>query len=115
MPKEILWRSWLLVVGHGLNWLPYMWVERVAFLYHYIPALLLTVLATAIVLDALTQPVARVRVCPGLNARGLLVLLLLLVIILSSAYFMPLFMGWPLSETASRQRIPHLDPWGSSE
>lgn len=35
--------SCLLIVGYLMAWLPFKFVDRVTFLYHYIPAFLLTI------------------------------------------------------------------------
>jgi len=41
----------LLLVGYIANWLPFMLVERVAFIYHFLPALLHALLLLGIVVD----------------------------------------------------------------
>mmetsp|Transcript_36607 Transcript_36607/g.108811 ORF Transcript_36607/g.108811 Transcript_36607/m.108811 type:complete len:298 (+) Transcript_36607:31-924(+) len=45
--------GWLLLCGHALGWLPFAAVKRVAFLYHYIPSLHLSLLAAGLALDHL--------------------------------------------------------------
>ena len=108
----------LLLVGHLMAWLPFAWVSRVAFLYHYIPALLLSVLATALAFDALTRPLARVRIslgpCGVATLRDALAAALLLLVALSSLYFLPLYLGWPLHPDDSARRTHRLDPWGDA-
>ena len=51
--------SWLLLVGYLMAWLPFAMVERVAFLYHYFPAFLLTVYGCALALDAAADALPR--------------------------------------------------------
>lgn len=96
--------GWLMVAGHLMAWLPFAMVTRVAFLYHYIPALLLSVLATALVFDALTPRTG--------HTRTAVAALLLLVIAHSSVYFLPLYLGWPLPPEEAQRRALQLDPWG---
>ena len=109
--------GWLLVSGHLMAWLPFAWVTRVAFLYHYIPALLLSVLATALVFDALTTRLAHVRVPLGGRAapslKAVLAAAVLVSVALSSLYFAPLVFGWPLTPADSQRRTRLLDTWGS--
>ena len=46
----------VLLLGYFLNWLPFASVERVAFLYHFLPALLHALLLAGVVLDSLVPP-----------------------------------------------------------
>jgi len=57
--------GWLLGFGYAIAWLPFAWVKRVAFLYHYLPALLIATLATAVVFHLVAQPVAHTMICRG--------------------------------------------------
>jgi len=44
--------GWLLLAGYFVNWLPFILVERVAFLYHFLPSLLLSLLLLGVVFDS---------------------------------------------------------------
>lgn len=60
IPKEhrvhdILNRGTFLLAGYLLNLLPYMFVERCCFLYHYLPSLTYGQLLTAMLVDALPK------------------------------------------------------------
>jgi len=103
-------------MGQALAWFPFAWVERVAFLYHYLPTLLLSILSTGLVFDELTSPQWPSSWrgpwcgpwCGGVR-RGLAGLLLLLALA-SFIYFAPQYMGWPLERFDSITRSKRLDP-----
>ena len=70
MHRKFMLNGWLLLVGYLVAWLPFAMVERVAFLYHYIPPLLLTFLGAGLAFDLLTVRLARVRFHPLRLRRG---------------------------------------------
>ena len=70
--RRLLTNGLLLLAGQLLGWLPFAWVKRVAFLYHYIPSFLLSMQIFGITFDALTQRAAAVRLCRCLSLRLLL-------------------------------------------
>ena len=45
--------GWLLLLGYIVNWLPFILIARVAFLYHFLPTLLHALLLTGLLLDLL--------------------------------------------------------------
>merc|ERR1740124_813956 len=61
MHRRFILNGWLLLIGYLVAWLPFAMVERVAFLYHYIPPLLLTFLGAGIAFDLVTVRLARLR------------------------------------------------------
>ncbi len=71
-----------IVGGYALNFLPFMFIGRVMFLYHYLPALLFGILAFVFVVDSV-----------GKRARKWGIPLFLLVIFLIFLYFAPLTYG----------------------
>ena len=94
---SLLVNGWLLVAGYLIAWLPFAWVERVAFLYHYIPPLLLSMLATGLAFEALTARAERVSLLGGrLTLRGALALALAAIFLASFARYAPLYTGWPV-------------------
>ena len=109
--EQWLQHAWLLAFGHAISWLPFAWVSRVAFLYHYIPSLLLCLLSAGIAFDVLTQHAASMHVYRGLSLRRLLAVLLLLLAFVSSAYFAPLYFGWPIEPGEMQRRVRRLDVW----
>ena len=55
---SLLSTGWLLLLGYALNWLPFILVERVAFLYHFLPSLLHALLLLGLVLDVAVPPIS---------------------------------------------------------
>ena len=102
--RRFMLNGWLLVVGYLVAWLPFAFVERVAFLYHYIPPLLLTFLGAGIAFDLLT-----VRL--GARGRAVLCALLLVGCAASSWYFAPLYYGLPMQPDDQAVRVRRLDNW----
>ena len=114
-PLEVQLRhGWLLLAGHALAWLPFAAVDRVAFLYHYIPALLFSLLAAGLVFDVLTQRAAAFALPRGFTGRDLAAALLLTLALASFLYFMPLYLGWPIEPGDGVHRMRRLDVWNES-
>jgi dolichyl-phosphate-mannose--protein O-mannosyl transferase len=61
--------SWFAVLAVGLNLLPYMGVERSAFIYHYLPGLMYAQLLAGLVLDELSLELG------GMIVRGMILLM----------------------------------------
>ena len=55
-PMSLLCTGWLLLLGYAFNWLPFIVVERVAFLYHFLPSLLHALLLLGLMLDVAVPP-----------------------------------------------------------
>ena len=114
-PLEVQLRhGWLLLAGHALAWLPFAAVDRVAFLYHYIPALLFSLLAAGLVFDVLTQRAAAFALPRGFTGRDLTAALLLTLALASFLYFLPLYLGWPIEPGDGVHRMRRLDVWNES-
>ena len=114
-PLEVQLRhGWLLLAGHALAWLPFAAVDRVAFLYHYIPALLFSLLAAGLVFDVLTQRAAAFALPRGFTGRDLAAALLLTLALASFLYFLPLYLGWPIEPGDGVHRMRRLDVWNES-
>ena len=117
----LLRHGWLLIAAHLMGWLPFALVKRVAFLYHYIPSLLISFLMSALTLDALTARLVTITRCPRDTPRGdalasrLALLrgascaLILLTVAGSSCYFAPLYFGWPLPSEEMQTRAGRLE------
>jgi len=112
--RRFMLNGWLLFIGYLVAWLPFAFVERVAFLYHYIPPLLLTFLGGGIAFDLLTVRLATLRLGRGrfcVSARNLLSLGMICVCAASSWYFAPLFLGLPMAPVEQGKRVKLLDTW----
>ncbi|KAL1511646.1 hypothetical protein AB1Y20_004938 [Prymnesium parvum] len=111
----------LLLAGYLLAWLPFALVERVAFLYHYIPAFLLALFASALAFDAAADCLAPARgalpigpfpprraglSCPS---RSWVALLLVALMLASAAFFLPIHIGLPLPQEMLARRVHLLD------
>ena len=109
---RLVTNGYLLLAGYLLGWLPFALVERVAFLYHYIPSLLLSILGLGLSFDVLTSRAAAVRVLRGISLRHVLSAALQIGAVLSLCYFAPLFYGMPMFDKAKQQRVvAQLETW----
>ena len=54
--RVLLSRGVLLLLGYVANWLPFSYVERAAFIYHFLPALIHALLLAGVLLDAAVPP-----------------------------------------------------------
>ena len=127
--------GWLLLLGYVVNWLPFILISRVAFLYHFLPTLLhalllvgvlldLLIPATPLISDARTPTDARlaalvdpassgafaddVRAPDG--ARWLAASACIAVMAASFGFFAPLAYGTPMS-TADFESRMWLESW----
>lgn len=82
------------LVGFAANFLPFILIGRVMFLYHYEAALIFSIMAIAVFLEAL----------PDKGKRAATVAVVCLSI-LSFLYWSPLTYGTPLSDAALKQRM----------
>lgn len=90
---------WLIVsllVSYSANWLPWMLVQRCTFLYHYLGAMVFSVAAIAWLLSRWLSSSRR--------TFRLAAWLLLSLIGLSFLFWLPLYLGLPLSPEALAQR-----------
>ena len=124
--------GWLLVCGYAMAWLPFAKVTRVAFLYHYIPALLLTFLGAAVACDALAAllcapPSTQTQraflpnglspqISPqqltsgaGSTCRRISVTLLIALMAFTTHHFLPLYLGWPMDIDEQREAVRQLE------
>lgn len=86
----------VLAVGFLGTWLPWMLVPRIAFAYHFLPALPAGVLAVAVTLA---------RLAGGGRVGRLFVLAYLAAVALAFAYFYPIWSGVPLAEASFESRM----------
>lgn len=83
----------LLVVGYIGNMLAYVFVDRVAFLYHYFPSLLFLIVGLAIFF------------AKYFSRSKIVLISLVLIVILFFQFFAPLSYGLPLTEMLFQERV----------
>lgn len=83
-----------LLTGYGLNFVPFAFIDRPMFLYHYLFALLFAIMLTCIMLSQLFD---WQRHKYGRKAPVQTYWLLVAVVALGFLYFLPLSYGWPMS------------------
>lgn len=83
-----------LLLGYGLNFIPFAFIDRPMFLYHYLYALVFSILIASVMLavffDWQTKQYGQKTAIRTLLVFGAVVLIAFL-------YFLPLSYGWPLS------------------
>jgi dolichyl-phosphate-mannose-protein mannosyltransferase len=92
------WKPWALsviLIGFLVNYLPFIFIGRVMFLYHYEAALIFSVIAIGFILEML----------PKGRWRLILALALILVTFMFYRYFSPLTYGTRLSDPALQARM----------
>ncbi len=104
-PREIdfLYRGtplavwYYLIVNYLCNWLPWVLVSRCTFLYHYMSAAVFAELAIAWLIDSFLERKQRYY------TQGAIILIL--SILLAFIFWLPLYLGLPLSPEAWQHRI----------
>lgn len=99
------WLALYFVLNYAANWLPWAKVSRCTFVYHHMGAALFGFLALAFVLDRWLQSKS---VRPGQSRQPflrLLVIGILLGIILGFLFWLPLYLGLPLSPMGRYLRL----------
>lgn len=91
-----------LLAGYAFNFVPFVFIERPMFLYHYLFALLFSLLLTCVMLTVLFE---WQRKKFGVGAVYQTYGLLLAVVVLGFIYFLPLSYGWPLSADSLQQHM----------
>lgn len=86
-----------LVINYLANFLPWMLVSRCTFLYHYMGASVFSLLVLAWIVDH--------WISSSLNDYRWLGRMVIGLIIIAFIYWLPLYLGLPLSETAFRMRL----------
>jgi len=85
--------TWIIISGFLINFIPFLFIGRVMFLYHYMSALIFTILALVYILDCLEKN------------RKVVFASCIIVAIAFFSFFAPLSYGTPLSSEQFRQRI----------
>jgi len=84
----------VLLVTYAVNWLPWLLVSRCTFLYHYLGSLVISLVAFAWLISGWLQ-----------GRHRLAAWLLLGAIALAFLFWLPLYLGWPLTPAAWRWRF----------
>lgn len=82
-----------LLTGYALNFVPFTFIMRPMFLYHYLFALLFSILATCVMLALLFDWQSQKY---GRKAAVQTYWMIVAVIVLGFLYFLPLSYGWPM-------------------
>ncbi len=107
----VIRRNWLgkqrnlvacLLLGYGLNMIPFAFINRPMFLYHYLFAFILSILITCVVLGRFFDWQAKQY---GKKAADQTLLVLIAAIVLGFLYFLPLTYGWPMSPTDLQKHV----------
>jgi dolichyl-phosphate-mannose-protein mannosyltransferase len=91
------WISSYILIDYGVNWLPWAMVHRCAFLYYYMPASIYGFLAIAYLVDSWLLE-------ENLGWRAI-ALSIIFLIILAFTYWLPIYLGLPLSNEEFHQRM----------
>ncbi|WP_041391842.1 dolichyl-phosphate-mannose--protein mannosyltransferase [Pleurocapsa sp. PCC 7327] len=86
-----------LLLNYGANWLPWMLVHRCAFLYYYMPASIFGFLAIAYLVD-------RWLYSDNLWWRAIAINIIFFIL-MGLAYWLPIYLGLPLSREAFDHRM----------
>jgi len=92
----------ILIGGYIINFLPFIGIGRVMFLYHYLSALIFAILALAYFIDPAH---ARISGASRQKNRRNIIIGALIIAGLAFLYFAPLSYGLPLSPSAFQNRI----------
>ncbi len=102
---ERFWLPLYLLLNYGVNWLPWVRVSRCTFLYHHMGAAIFGTLAIAWLVDRWLQldiELLSPNYRPQLRSLGITVLG---VVILAFAFWLPIYLGLPLSPLGFRLRM----------
>lgn len=98
--------SYFLFLGYLVYFLPFLAIKRFMLIYHYLPALLFSIILFSIFLEGLSKMIFKSSVKANILFFGILILVLI-----SFIYFLPLSYGLSLTESAFQSRI-WLPSWG---
>lgn len=95
IPKKREMVSLFLLTGFLVNFLPFMFISRVMFIYHYEAALVFSIIAIAFLIEKYISQ----------EKKLLAVSVLLVLSLIIFLYFTPLTYGFPLSDAALKARM----------
>ena len=90
-----------LVIAYAVNFVPFMLIRRPMYLYHYLAALLIAIIALGVILDlvATVHPRGARRIAVGVGTLAVLV----------AVYLAPMVYGWPIGKAAAEHRIAFVE------
>ena len=90
-----------LVIAYALNFVPFMLIRRPMYLYHYLAALLMAIIALGVILDLVVtvHPRGARRIAIGVGSLAVLV----------AVYLAPMVYGWPIGKAAAEHRIAFVE------
>jgi len=91
-----------LLTGYALNFVPFTFITRPMFLYHYLFALIFSILATCVMLSVLFDWQRRKY---GKKAVTRTYWALVVAVLIGFLYFVPLSYGWPLTPSDLQQHM----------
>lgn len=91
-----------LLVGYAVNFVPFAFIDRPMFLYHYLFALIFSIVIACVLLAQLFD---WQRKKYGKNAVTQTTALILIAIVIGFLYFLPISYGFPLSQADLMQRM----------
>ncbi|MDL5052445.1 phospholipid carrier-dependent glycosyltransferase [Oscillatoria laete-virens NRMC-F 0139] len=96
-PTTIRWTALFLVVNYAANWLPWAMVTRCAFIYHYMGASVFAFMGLALLVDRWFRS-------PQPQSRWI-ALATVGIVALAFIFWLPVYLGLPLSPLGFRMRI----------
>lgn len=97
----------ILILGYLAYFLPFLSIERFMLMYHYLPALIFSIIIFSIFFEGILEMIF--GSLPNKKANFILISLLIIVF-LSFLYFSPLTYGFPLTDQGFQQRM-WLESW----
>jgi dolichyl-phosphate-mannose--protein O-mannosyl transferase len=94
--SDIKFRNGYLILSYLVLYLPWIAISRVKFIYHYFPAVLVLLIISAIMLDELWEEHA---------THKYWIVAYFMIAAAFFIYFLPLLMGWPITEPFYRQHM----------
>lgn len=96
------WLAVFLLAGYAINFVPFAFIDRPMFLYHYLFAFVLSILLFCVVAERLLDWQATKY---GQRVAWWVYSAILAAICLSFVYFLPLSYGWPISQSDLQQHM----------
>ncbi|MGB7415241.1 MAG: phospholipid carrier-dependent glycosyltransferase [Thermosynechococcaceae cyanobacterium] len=95
--NSTMWVPLYLCVNYAANLLPWVLVSRCTFIYHYLPAAIFSSMAAAWLID---------RWLDASRPLKLTAVTILGLVLLSFIFWLPIYLGLPLSQTGWQWRLP---------
>lgn len=92
----------VLLLGYGLNFVPFAFIDRPMFLYHYLSALLFSIIISSVMIGLVFD---WQRKKYGKKVVDQTFWIIVAAVIIGFLYFLPISYGWPLSQADMQQRM----------